>query len=121
MNPNPILSICAWKNVGSKLWDTQFDADYAKEQLRYHNSFRAKHGSPPMSLDNHLNVGAQIWAEQLALRGMLQHSTKEEREGNGENLDYSCSTSSGYFRVNATDNWYVSLVQFIAIWSSFPL
>jgi hypothetical protein len=51
-----------------------------------HNAERARVGMPPLSWDPALSVGAGIYAQQMAMTGMFQHSDRHARRGIGENL-----------------------------------
>ena len=41
--------------------------------LDAHNSYRAKHGVPPLMWSHDLAEGAQVWADQLASTDSFQH------------------------------------------------
>ncbi|CAF1421635.1 unnamed protein product [Adineta ricciae] len=56
------------------------------EALRVHNVLRARHGVPPLVLDDKMSKKAQDYAEFLANNGLLQHSSPEERDELGENI-----------------------------------
>jgi glioma pathogenesis-related protein 2 len=62
-------------------------SNFAVNHLNAHNAYRARHGCPPLTLDNSLNQVAQDWANQLANRRVMQH-----RPGNryGENIYMAC-------------------------------
>ena len=47
-----------------------------------------------MTLNTAMNSAAAVYAQKLAGMGDLQHSGRNEREGQGENLYMSC-TSKG--------------------------
>ena len=88
-----------------KFSDREFYGEFAETQLRKHNFYREKHGSPPMSLDKHLTVDAQIWADTLADRGRPEHSSTQVRGlGIGENLAFGCGTDR-IISHTATDIW----------------
>jgi len=81
--------------------------DYAAGQLAKHNAYRAKHGSPPMTLDNDMSNAAQEYAEKLVKIGALVHSDSSD----GENLWMGCTmymgTSAGDTgSEDATKDWY---------------
>lgn len=54
------------------------------EALMLHNTLRAKHGVPPLTLDDHMSSKAQAYADYLTTSGKFEHSS--DREGMGENL-----------------------------------
>ncbi|WP_198166965.1 CAP family protein [Microbispora sp. ATCC PTA-5024] len=61
------------------------DAAFAAGMLAEHNAYRARHGSPPLSLDPALTAFAADWARTIAAAGTLKHSTAPQL-GYGENL-----------------------------------
>jgi uncharacterized protein YkwD len=73
--------------------------------VRSHNQLRARHGAPPLTLDDALNAYAQNWAHQLAASRTFRHSA-----GNyGENLYYASSSSdidAAAVAGGAIDSWY---------------
>lgn len=83
-------------------------SDFHKDMLKAHNSARAKHGSPALTLAKDLNEHAQQWAEELAAKDQFAHSkcmVKGERVG--ENI--ACKWSSedcNYSGQDAVDQWY---------------
>ena len=58
-----------------------------------------------MTLDREMCDQAKLYAEQLATMGTLQHSSREARPGQGENLSYGCSTSKAQAMEEAVNNW----------------
>ncbi|KWV92962.1 hypothetical protein AUC45_02130 [Erythrobacter sp. YT30] len=54
--------------------------------LAAHNDARAEVGTPALVLDQDLNNQALAYAEQLARTGQFQHSNRNDRPGQGENL-----------------------------------
>ncbi|KAJ8286470.1 hypothetical protein GJAV_G00039590 [Gymnothorax javanicus] len=79
------------------------DGGFVKEFVDTHNSYRRKHGAPPLTLSRDLCKSAQTWADHLLSIKTLQHSNSN----NGENLYYAWSsghkTPSGK---EAVDHWY---------------
>lgn len=59
---------------------------FALRLLEEHNDARDDVGVPRLTWSNRLAAEAQQWAEVLAQRGNMQHSTHEGRGGAGENL-----------------------------------
>jgi hypothetical protein len=53
----------------------------AQEIVAAHNAYRAEVGVPPLQWSDSLAVSAQLWANQLAATGTLQHNS------GGQNLD----------------------------------
>jgi uncharacterized protein YkwD len=78
--------------------------------LSQHNTYRAKHRSPNMALDNSLNSTAQSWAQYLASKGELEHSSRSQRNNAGENLYVFYTTQSSIngstIAKNAVKSWY---------------
>lgn len=58
------------------------DASFQKEFLETHNTYRAQHNTPPMTLNSELSATAQKWADHLLKMGALQHSDTKD----GENI-----------------------------------
>lgn len=48
---------------------------------------------------------AKAYAQKLAQLGTLRHSSKEQREGQGENLSMGCSTNKAQTMEEAVTNW----------------
>ena len=93
--------------------------DFAENGLKAHNMFRKIHGAPDMELDEEMTKSAEEYAKKLAKMGTLQHSSSDERSGNGENLAMKCSSLKGdeMSAEEATKNWSVFCTWFyIAIW-----
>lgn len=63
-----------------------------KEFVDYHNRARAEVNVEPVTWSDRLAEGAQSWADQLARRGLLQHSSGS---GYGENLAIHSSVLGG--------------------------
>ena len=75
------------------------------EGLDAHNTFRAVHDSPPMTLNREMSDAAEAYAKQIANSGMLRHSSKDERPDQGENLSMGCSTNKAQTMTEAVTNW----------------
>ena len=89
------------------------DASFQQQFLATHNAYRAKHNTPPMTLNSELTAAAQKWADHLLAIGALQHSETQD----GENV-YSMS---GFPTVkvagkDAVDAWYKEIKDYS--WSS---
>lgn len=61
------------------------NGDQAKA-LKIHNDGRKTKGCPPLTWDAGLAQHAQQWANHLAKIDKLEHSTGDQRPGEGENL-----------------------------------
>ncbi len=82
-------------------------AKYAKTGTKAHNMLRKIHGVPPMKMNAEMSKSAEEYAKKLAASGSFQHSSKEERKGDGENLAMKCSSRKGepMGAEDATKNW----------------
>ena len=84
----------------------KLDTQYRKMQLEKHNTYRATHKSPPMSLEDELNKEAEAHAKKLATEGnWLSKSDHDKNTRDGENLGLSCSSSSYPEFDDVTDKW----------------
>ncbi|XP_073240429.1 uncharacterized protein [Porites lutea] len=62
---------------------------FSQDCLDAHNSYRAKHGVPPLMWSHDLAEGAQVWADQLASTDSFQHDQVAiQNRKIGENLAY---------------------------------
>nr|QNH72469.1 toxin candidate TRINITY_DN28076_c5_g1_i4 [Pachycerianthus borealis] len=61
------------------------DADAALEE---HNTLRAQHGAPALEWDDKLATEARDWANKMAADGQMEHSSEDQRPGEGENLAF---------------------------------
>ena len=62
------------------------------------------HGVPLMKLNAEMSRQAAAYAQKIANQGALQHASREERKGDGENLSYGCD-ADGQTTAEATTNW----------------
>ena len=80
---------------------------FQREVLMAHNRLRKIHGTPEMKLNAKMNKEAQTYAEILARNGVknIRHST--DRNDDGENLAYSCSSRKdpNFNGVKVTKDW----------------
>ena len=58
-----------------------------------------------MTLDREMCDQAKAYAVELAQQGALMHSSKEKRQGQGENLSMGCSTKKAQAIEEAVTNW----------------
>ena len=58
-----------------------------------------------MTLDREMCDKAKAYAEHLAQLGGLVHSSRQERDGQGENLAMGCSTNKAQIMEEAVTNW----------------
>uniref|UniRef100_A0A1B6MU13 SCP domain-containing protein n=1 Tax=Graphocephala atropunctata TaxID=36148 RepID=A0A1B6MU13_9HEMI len=73
---------------------------FAKETLRIHNEYRAKHGVPALSLDAEVSKFAQAWADHLAEKNQFVHRNNSPY---GENIFWSSASASAKMMC---DSWY---------------
>lgn len=58
-----------------------------------------------MTLNRRMCDEAKQYAEKLASMGNLKHSSRDERNGEGENLSMGCSSDKGQSMEEAVTNW----------------
>ena len=79
---------------------------FEQNGLKAHNMFRQIHDAPSMELDNGMSSSAADYAKKLVQLGKLEHSKAEERDNNGENLAFGCSSENTEMSAEeATKNW----------------
>lgn len=81
--------------------------------LSKHNTYRATHHSPPMTLSDSLNSSAESWAKQMATTGEFAHTSISQRKGAGENIyaSYTLDTIAASMTTDTLANsavkgWY---------------
>ena len=62
------------------------------------------HGVPPLKLNAEMSRQAGAYAQKIANQGDLKHSSREERNNDGENLSFRCD-ADGQTIVEATTKW----------------
>ncbi|CAG9816159.1 unnamed protein product [Phaedon cochleariae] len=98
------LSVSASKTV-DKLTQNVTEGNFEEDFLESHNTYRRRHGVPPLKLDKKLCKYSEEWAKHLAQKNILEH-----RPGSnyGENI-YCLYSSDPNFTVNGhtpVDTWY---------------
>jgi uncharacterized protein YkwD len=79
---------------------------YQKKALALHNTYRAKHGSPAMTLDKTLIANAEKCATYYAQKKTIDHSCPY-KAGAGENLVGGAGTwTQDQFASMGTQMWY---------------
>jgi hypothetical protein len=78
-------------------------SDFEQQVLAAHNSERAALHLPPLAWDGTLAAQALVWARHLAETGALQHSARDSRPGEGENL--WMGTAAAYSPQEMVDAW----------------
>lgn len=84
-------------------------AAFRKSVLSEHNTLRATHHSPSLTLSDSLNATAQAYAEKLLQTGSFRHSNREERNDAGENLYYAMLAAPSHLATYGDDvvrAWY---------------
>ncbi len=81
--------------------------EYAKNGEKAHNMLRKIHDAPGIKINSEMSKSAEEYAKKLAASGNFQHSSKDERKGDGENLAMKCSSKKGeeMGAEEATKNW----------------
>ncbi|XP_051278363.1 Golgi-associated plant pathogenesis-related protein 1 isoform X1 [Dicentrarchus labrax] len=89
------------------------DESFQQEFLETHNAYRAKHNTPPLTLNSELSAAAQTWADHLLTANTLKHSDTKD----GENV-YAMSSSVALNQTGkeAVDSWYSEIKDYK--WSS---
>jgi len=93
------------KNKASKA-ELTTDEKFLQDALKAHNEYRAKHNTPPLTLNRELCKVAQAWANHQAKQQAMAHSSS----GFGENCFWaSYNVTDGRAPV---DHWYNEIKQF---------
>ncbi|CAG0881495.1 unnamed protein product [Darwinula stevensoni] len=90
---------------------SESEVTFAEEVLRYHNEYRALHGSAPLCLHEEINEYSQTWAKHLANlnQGMMHRKDVGRKDGReyGENLYSYWSTEGDPVEArDVVDAWY---------------
>ena len=93
----------------SVLGQTSIDlATLRSVAVSQHNTYRATHKSPNITISDSLNSSAQAWAENIASSGQFAHSTN--RNNVGENIYASFTTQTSIDPTTlgneAVSKWY---------------
>ncbi|XP_029366956.1 Golgi-associated plant pathogenesis-related protein 1-like [Echeneis naucrates] len=79
------------------------DSSFQQAFLEAHNTYRAKHATPPLTLSSELTAAAQKWADYLLAANTLKHSDTQD----GENVfTMSSSATIKLTGKEAVDSWY---------------
>ncbi|MHA6317487.1 CAP domain-containing protein [Altererythrobacter sp. CAU 1778] len=90
---------CLWVSAGVTAQDRGRPVNgFAAQLLDLHNDARGSAGVGELAWSGRLAAEAQQWANELARRGQIQHSTRDARRGAGENLWMG---SAGYYDADA--------------------
>ncbi len=87
------------------------DQDTAAEVawLDEHNKARADFGAEPLVWSDKLSKDAEKWAAKLAKEGRLYHSSRDSRDGTGENLWMG---STGWFAPTQMTDGFINEKQY---------
>lgn len=96
IRPFPILTYWQGNDSASSRISLFISAFSEEEQLalKQHNEYRRTHQVPLMTLDRAMSDQAKAYAGKLAAMGKLQHASSAERNGNGENLYFACTSGA---------------------------
>ena len=64
---------------------------FQNSAMAEHNTYRAVHHAPDVTLKGSLNSTAQAWADHMLSTGVFIHGSYDQRNGAGENLFYTYS------------------------------
>uniref|UniRef100_T1II05 Cysteine-rich venom protein n=1 Tax=Strigamia maritima TaxID=126957 RepID=T1II05_STRMM len=84
------------------------DKNEKEKSKKTHNSYRAKHGVPPLTLSKELCKYASEWAVKLAKEDKFQHRTDHKY---GENIYMKWSSDPNYDidGQDPVDDWYAEI------------
>ncbi|XP_057184904.1 uncharacterized protein glipr2 isoform X2 [Triplophysa rosa] len=86
-------------HVGSGCADRSFEIEFQQT----HNTYRKKHGAPPLTINGNLCSSSQKWAEHLLSIRTLMHSNGDH----GENVYYAWSSATKKLTgCEAVESWY---------------
>ena len=84
---------------------------FIESALKMHNEYRAKHGAPPLIINEEINKIAQQYAEHLASIDTIVHSTNQlNGERIGENIYWCCGTQID--GAEMTTSWYDEIAEY---------
>ncbi len=107
-----ILTICCSKDSTQTNSSISLSQEDISNALEVHNKARADVGVEKLEWSNSLSVDAQKWADNLAEKDKMFHSSNESRLNQGENLYYSFSSQNGEAKFSnspakdASTAWY---------------
>ncbi|WP_414544844.1 CAP family protein [Nostoc sp. CCY0012] len=95
----------------SVLGETSIDlAKLRSAAVSKHNTYRATHNSPNLTISDSLNTSAQAWAENIASTGQFEFEHSTNRNNVGENIYASYSSASTVDPTTlgngAVEDWY---------------
>ena len=78
-----------WSLFQLFFFPTESSREFKNDILKAHNEMRSQHGAPSLKWNSRLASDAQSWAEELAKRNCIQHSSSRDV---GENIAYMSGT-----------------------------
>ncbi|XP_075229267.1 uncharacterized protein LOC142328952 isoform X2 [Lycorma delicatula] len=89
-------------------FEEEDEENFVDQALRLHNEYRARHSSPPLSINTQLCAFAQDWADTLARTRTFHHRPSNPY---GENL-FAMRSSDQVTAADACTSWYSEEVKF---------
>ncbi|KAK3087250.1 hypothetical protein FSP39_003600 [Pinctada imbricata] len=88
--------------------------DFISDCVKVHNTYRKKHGVPPLKQSRDLSRYAQKWADHLAANNLFQHSDCNHKGKKlGENIaSKRSSAETEYTAQEACDQWYNEITKY---------
>jgi len=93
------------------------DAKFISDAEAAHNRYRADHGAQPITHNKDMSKMAQKWADHIAKKGSLSHSSHSDRKHSGQHCGENCAmsfTSSGadFTGDQVVEQWYSEIVRY---------
>ena len=88
---------------------------FQNRAMAEHNTYRAIHKTPGVTLSDSLNSTAQTWAEHMFSTGVFIHGSYDQRNGAGENLYYTYSEKPldpATLAQKAVEAWYEEVADY---------
>jgi uncharacterized protein YkwD len=90
---------------GSASSSPQSASEFAQDCLKSHNTYRAKHGVPLITLNKKICDYAQEWANKLAKENKFEHRT-ERKYGENIFMKWSSNPNAPIAGSEAVESWY---------------
>lgn len=74
-----------FRELKTHIYFLETSRGFKNDILKAHNEYRAQHGVKPLKWNSKLASEAQSWAENLAKRNCIQHSSSRDY---GESIAY---------------------------------
>ena len=90
------------------------DTPFWKAVLNAHNKYRAMHSAPPLTWNREIAQFTEAWCNKLKKMGKIIYSSRDDRDGRGENLYTKTHVSRRIFTSlnaaeqaeEAVERWY---------------